>query len=140
MWLQITNKVIDIPGIFIVKDNPITIGAWSVLQSDNKFVLWIHKKRYTASLLTVGKQKCTFSIIDNITTIHYCGRISGRDQNKLSKISTVNDNGYKYLSDSEYVILIPSINSILPIDEFYLVICPIERIVNNRRKETWVKV
>jgi len=145
MWLEITDKVIDLPGIFIIKDNPITIGAWSMLPTQDRFVLWIHKKRHTAKLLkndlgaySIG-EKCTFSITDDLNIIHYCGHVSGRSVNKLEKIPTIFVDGYRYVSPTEYTVLL-SIENILPIHDFYLVIAGIDGILNFKGGEQWIQV
>ena len=142
MWLEITDKVIDLPGIFIIKNNPITIGAWNMLPTQDRFVLWVHKKRYTATFLKdinlVG-EKCTFSITDDYSIITYCGHFSGRSVNKLGNIPTVFTEGYQYISDSEYTILL-NVRSIVPIDDFYLVICQIDKILNFKGGEQWIRV
>ena len=145
MWLEITDKVIDLPGIFILKDNPVTIGAYSILPALSRFVLWIHKKRYTTKLLkndlgaySIGG-KCTFSITDDFNIIDYCGHISGRSEDKLEKVRTVFTDGYRYVSDSEYVILL-SVENIVLILDFYLVICTIDKILNFKGGKQWVRI
>ena len=142
MWLEITDKVIDLPGIFILKDNPITIGAWSVLPTLNRFVAWIHKKRYTATFLkdtNLVDEKCTFSITNDFSIISYCGHFSGRSVNKLGNVPTVLTDGYRYVSDSEYVVLLSGEN-VVPIHDFYLVVCQITKILNFKGGEQWVRI
>ena len=138
MWLEITDKVIDLPGIFIVKDNPITVGAWSILASSNKFVVWIHQKRYTAELVKSAKgEKCTFNITDNKSDLIFCGSKSGRELNKLEKLSIEEkEPGYKSIMTSYYTILATVENTIL-VDKFYLVICNIIKIVNETGLKGW---
>ena len=140
MWLEITDKVIDLPGIFILKDNPITVGAWCMLPTQDRFVLWIHKKRYTATFLkdtNLTGEKCTFSITDDFSVISYCGHFSGRSEDKLKNVPTTLIDGYRYVSDSEYVILL-SITNIVPIEKYYLVMCEIDKILNFKGGEQWV--
>ena len=143
MWLEITDKVIDLPGIFILKDNPITVGAWSVLPSTRMFALWIHRKRHTATFIrnsTPHGEKCTFSITDDLDLIRYCGQVSGRNTNKLEKVPTTVVDGYRYVSNSEYTIFL-SIYYVQPIyKDFYLVMCQRDKILNFKGGEPWIRI
>ena len=140
MWLEVTDKVIDLPGIFILKDNPITVGAWSVLPTLKRFALWVHTKRYTAKLLdNAFAEKCTFSITNDFNSIRFCGHVSGRAINKLEHIQTVSTDGYRYIGNSEYVLLL-TIENILPINGFLLVLCNIDNILNFKGGEHWVQL
>jgi len=143
MWLEITPKVIDLPGIFILKDNPITLGAYSFLPSMHRFAVWIHKKRHTATFLKdtdlIG-EKCTFSITNDLSIIKYCGRVSGRNVNKLSVVKTTILDGYQFVNDSEIVVML-SIEQILSVHDFYLVVCHTDRILDNRKGGAhWVEI
>ena len=140
MWLEITDKVIDLPGIFIFRNNPSSIGAYSILKSENNFVLWVHEKRHTAELLRefVIGEKCTFTLIHDKRVIIYCGSISGRDENKLGKITVETEGNYTYPSSAEYLMFL-SISSVTLINHYYLVICNIDKTYNHRIKE-WLQI
>ena len=143
MWIERTNKVIDVPGIFILLDNPITIGAYSFLPSMHKFAVWIHKKRYTATFLKntiLTGVKCTFSITNDLSIIKYCGRVSGRNVNKLSVVKTTILDGYQFVSDSETVVML-TIEQVISVHDFYLVVCHTNKILNFREGgQHWVEI
>ena len=143
MWLEITDKVIDLPGIFILKDNPITVGAWNILASKRLFILWILQKRYTVRDIKSGTEligeKCTFSITDNFNDMHYCGHISGKNENKLEKVLTVFTNGYRYIFGSEYVLLL-TLRHTVPLHDYFILVCNIEKVLNFKGGEQWVRL
>ena len=138
MWIEITDKVIDLPGIFIIKDNPVTAGAWSMLPTTKQLVIWIHQKRYTAELVksAIG-EKCTFNITDNKEDLVFCGSKSGRTVNKLEKILIEEkEPGYKSIMASYYTILATVKNTIM-VGDFYLVVCSVDKIINETGLGGW---
>jgi len=140
-WVEFGSKHVSVIGIAIVKDNPITIGAWNVLNTYNpnesKLVMWIEETRYTYGLLD-KVDKFSFNLPAEPDDLVYCGRESGEDTNKLSNIKTGHKNGYTVIPDSDYIFLC-EIEKTVDIGRHKLVISKIVDHVRNRDEE-WVEV